>query len=113
VLPGNLSGAIFIDQAFESFARTRISRWDGLPLRDKSKVLSNEWEFGIKRTFDGFESEDSDEEERSWTVQLPPRAIDRLHALSLYETALPSPFNINSFLKLKRLVLHSYCRRIC
>jgi len=64
---GKMCGAIFVDQRFEEILRGRLKRrWDNMSTEQIKKVMNNEWEHGIKRSFVN--------DERSFDVQLPAEA---------------------------------------
>jgi hypothetical protein len=69
---GKLCGAVFVDEAFQGLIKSRIGqqKWEKLSRASKVKLMNDEWEFGIKRAFDG-------EPKKSWTCQLPPDAVGR------------------------------------
>jgi hypothetical protein len=83
---GKLCGAIFVDERFQEMIQDRLaSRWEKLTDRSKRRLMNNDWEFGIKRSFDADPS-------KVWTVQLPPEAIPRVggvHRLSRRRGDLP------------------------
>jgi hypothetical protein len=62
---GKLCGAIFLDEEFEKFIRQVIGKkWTELSQGSIKKLMNNEWENGIKRSFD-------DDEKKTWTVTVP------------------------------------------
>jgi hypothetical protein len=74
-----MCGAIFVDAEFERMLRTILGeKWKRISPAARKKLLTNDWEFGIKRTYD-----DSD---NKWTVTVPVEAfqkhgIDRLGSI--------------------------------
>jgi hypothetical protein len=83
---GKLCGAIFVDEKFESLIQNALrSRWDRLTASSIKRLMNNDWEFGIKRSFDGDPS-------KIWNVQVPPEAVPRfngLHRLDKKKGELP------------------------
>lgn len=75
-----MCGAIFIDAAFEDMLKTLLAeKWTTMSDRGKKTMLNNEWEFGIKRLFDGSDKE--------WSVQIP------LEVLAHNSRWKPKPFD--------------------
>lgn len=68
---GKLCGGIFVDEGFKSYLRAHLSdrMLERLSSEDIQKLMTKEWEHGIKRLFDG--------SPRSWKVQLPPRIFQK------------------------------------
>jgi len=63
---GKLCGAIFLDEEFEKFIRQTMGKtWTELSQGSIKKLMNDEWENGIKRSFD-------DDEKKTWTVSVPP-----------------------------------------
>jgi len=63
---GKLCGAIFLDEEFEKFIRQAMGKnWTELSQGSIRKLMNDEWENGIKRSFD-------DDEKKTWTVSVPP-----------------------------------------
>jgi molecular chaperone DnaK (HSP70) len=83
---GKLCGAMFVDETFQSLIKSRIGqqRWEKLSRASKVKLMNDEWEFGIKRAFDG-------EPNRSWTCQLPPDAVARFSSHRLDDRKADAP----------------------
>ena len=56
---------MYLDEAFESHMRTMMGAkaYDSLPLNSRKRLLSQDWEYGMKRLFTGGDKE--------WTVDLP------------------------------------------
>jgi hypothetical protein len=64
-----MCGGIFVDVEFRNFVRGRVKRrWDKLSPELIRKIMNDEWENGIKRTFDG--------DGRDFTITLPAEASD-------------------------------------
>jgi hypothetical protein len=62
---GKLCGAIFLDEEFEKFIRQVIGKkWTELSQGSIKKLMNDEWENGIKRSFD-------DDGKKTWTVTVP------------------------------------------
>jgi hypothetical protein len=62
---GKLCGAIFLDEEFEKFIRQLMGKkWMELSRSSIKKLMNDEWENGIKRSFD-------DDEQKTWTVTVP------------------------------------------
>ncbi|KIW02681.1 uncharacterized protein PV09_06118 [Verruconis gallopava] len=63
---GNLGGGTFVDEIFQAHIMSPIGPeiWEKVSHSIKVKFMNDEWEFGIKRAFDG----DAD---KNWTCQLP------------------------------------------
>jgi hypothetical protein len=69
---GKLCGAIFVDERFQAMIQDRLSsKWDKLTPTSIKRLMNNDWEYGIKRSFDG-------DATKIWTVQLPPEAVPRV-----------------------------------
>jgi hypothetical protein len=69
---GKLCGAIFVDERFQAMIQDRLSsKWKKLTPASIKNLMHNDWECGIKRSFDGDAS-------KIWTVQLPPEAVPRV-----------------------------------
>jgi hypothetical protein len=65
-MAGKLCGAIFLDEEFEKFIRQTMGKtWMELSQGSIKKLMNDEWENGIKRSFD-------DDEKKTWTVSVPP-----------------------------------------
>lgn len=67
---GKLCGAVFIDQAFSESLEVRVGkeRWKRIGQSSLKKLLNDDWEHGIKRSFEG-------SAEKEWTITLPPEAF--------------------------------------
>jgi hypothetical protein len=62
---GGLCGAVYLDQAFEAFIRTKVGRtdYDKLPEKVKAKAFDSDWEHSIKRSYRGGTD--------AWPVDIP------------------------------------------
>ncbi|KAI3324387.1 actin-like ATPase domain-containing protein [Xylariaceae sp. AK1471] len=65
---GALCGAAFLDEHFEAFLKRLVgdTSWNKMNGSDIKKMMNDEWEHGIKCTFNG--------EQRAYSVELPSRA---------------------------------------
>jgi hypothetical protein len=83
---GKLCGGIFVDETFQTLIKQRIGqqRWEKLTRASKVKLMNDEWEFGIKRAFDG-------EPNKKWTCQLPPDAVGRFGPHRLDDSKADAP----------------------
>ena len=68
VLPGNLYGAVALDDGFLSRLRAKMSQksWNSLGRGDKQAIVSDNWEKGIKMEF-------TKECARDWTIDTMSR----------------------------------------
>ncbi|ORY02350.1 hypothetical protein BCR34DRAFT_627561 [Clohesyomyces aquaticus] len=68
---GKMCGGIFVDEEFRDFVRGRVkNRWDKLSPEMIRKIMNEEWENGIKRTFE--------DDGREFRVTLPAEATQSL-----------------------------------
>jgi hypothetical protein len=83
---GKMCGAIFVDQRFEEFIRGRlIKRWNKLRPDQIRKIMTNEWEFGIKRRFV--------DDNTVFNVQLPAEAT----GTGMFHRAKPSSLTLERY----------------
>ncbi len=67
---GKMCGAIFVDEAFQSMLQTALGdKWKRLSTAGRKTLMNNEWEFGIKRLFNGSSQE--------WSVSVPVEAFSK------------------------------------
>jgi hypothetical protein len=67
---GGLCGAVFVDEAFLEVLKLKfgMQAWDKMDAETRQRFVHDEWEHGIKQTFDG--------RERTWVFKMPFECID-------------------------------------
>ncbi|KAK4103458.1 actin-like ATPase domain-containing protein [Parathielavia hyrcaniae] len=65
-----LCGAVFVDEAFLEVLKHKFGKksWKKMDPETRQRLVHDEWEHGIKQTFDG--------RERSWTIKMPFECVD-------------------------------------
>ncbi|KAH6856361.1 hypothetical protein B0I37DRAFT_425624 [Chaetomium sp. MPI-CAGE-AT-0009] len=67
---GGLCGAVFVDEAFLELLKQKFGEtaWNKMEAQTRHRFLHDEWQHGIKPTFDG--------RERTWSFNVPFECID-------------------------------------
>lgn len=67
---GGLCGAVFVDEAFWDVLRQKFgnAQWFKMKAETRNRLLHDEWEHGIKPSFDG--------RERTWKFNVPFECYD-------------------------------------
>jgi hypothetical protein len=68
---GSLCGAVFVDEAFVNILQREFGwkRWCKMPAETLHRLVHDEWENGIKTSFDGREA--------TWKIAVPFECLDR------------------------------------
>jgi len=68
--PGGLCGAVFVDEAFLKLLEAKFGEeaWAKMEPQSRRRFVHDDWEHGIKPTFDG--------RERTWVLNMPFECID-------------------------------------
>jgi hypothetical protein len=78
---GKLCGAFLVDQAFENHMRgTGGLRFDKCGPEEFRHFVNEEWEFGLKRKFEGNEAQST------FDIRLPAKAVRKLNRLKAHDS---------------------------